>query len=185
MWLWFLFQSGVMELGQNKKGPKYIARCSHFRERLHAVGTVYLMVMDAISSIHHHIQSAVLPKFIKTRVRLCFTNDARTIYKSRQNTIQGNKNLDVKRHTPCCTSIYIALHAYILYTAVVHLCTKIQLLTSGSVGKTPWRPVVLLLAVSGFCSPTITPTIPRNLRQESGCSRIYNNRTSPRDVVLP
>ena len=81
--------------------------------------------------------------------------------------------------------IYIALHAYILYTAVVHLCIKIQLLTSGSVGKTPWRPVVLLLAVSGFCSPTITPTIPRNLRQESGCSRIYNNRTSPRDVVLP
>ena len=152
-----------------RRVPSIQQGCSHFRERLHAVGTVYLVVMDVISLIHHHIQSAVLPKFIKTRVRLCFTNDARAIvhYKSQRNTIQGNKNLDVKPHTPCCmlyqhiyspACIHFVHCTHLMWptqakTAVVHLCIKIQLLTSGSVGKTLRRPVVLLLAVFRFLFP--------------------------------
>ena len=69
----FYSSSGIMELGQNKKGPEYIAKCSHFRERLYAAGTVYSLVMDTnLFDPSPHSKCCIA----KTRVHLWFTIDA-------------------------------------------------------------------------------------------------------------
>ena len=73
-----------------------------------------------------------------------------------------------KHHTPCRTSVYIALHE----TAIMHLCIKIQSLTSEE-----WKDSAKTHGIAGFCFPIMMPTSLQTLRWESGYLRIYHNIT--------